>query len=90
MTERVQSSFQASWRQLNAIMWKNWLVKRSHPVTLFAEIMLPVFFMALLMLIKTITTVLTSPAVAYYCGQVNILPNVSISFKKCFINFVLF
>jgi hypothetical protein len=56
-------------RQLNSILWKNWLLKKAHPWSTFAEIMLPVVFMALLILIKLVTTKYDSPNIAFYCGN---------------------
>jgi len=54
---------------LRAILWKNYLLKTSAPVTTIMEIAIPVAFMGLLILIKSVTTSIDSPAVAYYCGQ---------------------
>lgn len=56
-------------KQLKAILWKNYLLKKAHPWSSLAEILLPVFFMALLILIKSITSVYDSPNIAYYCGN---------------------
>lgn len=39
------------------------------PSGFLAELLLPVAFMALLILIKTITSVYDSPNIAYYCGN---------------------
>lgn len=55
--------------QLRAILWKNLLIKWRHPVATTAEIVLPVFFMSILIIIKTITSVYDSPNIAYYCGN---------------------
>lgn len=57
-------------KQLKAILWKNYLVKVSHPISTAAEILLPVLFMALLILIKSITSTYDSPNIAYYCGNI--------------------
>eukprot|EP01031_Cornospumella_fuschlensis_P022275 gene22275-27238_t len=57
------------WNQLKAILWKNWLLKKAHLAGFLAELFLPVAFMALLILIKSITSVYDSPNVAYYCGN---------------------
>lgn len=54
---------------LKAILWKNLLLKRANVFGTLGEILIPVFFMALLILIKSITSVYDSPNVAYYCGQ---------------------
>jgi hypothetical protein len=56
-------------KQLKSILWKNWLLKVSHPWSTAAEILLPVIFMALLILIKQITSSYDSPNVAYTCGN---------------------
>lgn len=58
-----------AWNQLKAILWKNWLLKRAHFSGFMAELLLPVFFMALLILIKNITSKYDSPNVAYHCGN---------------------
>jgi hypothetical protein len=42
--------------QLRAILWKNLLIKWRHPVATTAEILLPVFFMSILIIIKTISS----------------------------------
>ena len=42
--------------QLRAILWKNLLIKWRHPVASIAELLLPVFFMSILIIIKTITS----------------------------------
>ena len=57
-------------KQLKAILWKNYLVKVAHPISTTAEILLPVLFMALLILIKSITSKYDSPNIAYYCGNI--------------------
>ena len=57
-------------RHLKTIIWKNYLLKRSHWMGFAAELLLPVLFMSLLILIKTITSIYDSPNVAYYCGNV--------------------
>ena len=54
---------------LLSILWKNWLLKRANTFGTLGEIFIPVLFMALLILIKSITSVYNSPNVAYYCGQ---------------------
>ena len=56
-------------RQLQAILWKNWLLKKTHAMSTLAEIALPIGFMGLLILIKSITSVSDSPNIAYHCGQ---------------------
>jgi len=56
-------------RQLKAILYKNYLLKRANVLSTAAEVFLPVIFMALLILIKQITTQYNSPNVAYYCGN---------------------
>lgn len=56
-------------RQLQAILWKNWLLKKSHLFSSIAEIGLPIGFMGLLILIKSITSVSDAPNVSYSCGQ---------------------
>mmetsp|Transcript_62430 Transcript_62430/g.122842 ORF Transcript_62430/g.122842 Transcript_62430/m.122842 type:complete len:2323 (-) Transcript_62430:80-7048(-) len=55
--------------QLKSILWKNWLLKKAHFSGLMAEILLPVIFMALLIMIKNLTSVYNSPSIAYYCGN---------------------
>jgi hypothetical protein len=56
-------------RQLRAILWKNVLLKKAHFWATTAEILLPVFFMTILIMIKQITTTYDSPNVAYSCGN---------------------
>lgn len=56
-------------RQLGAILWKNWLLKVAGKWSTVAELLLPVGFMALLILIKSITSVYDSPDIAYHCGN---------------------
>jgi len=56
-------------KQLKAILWKNWLLKITHPWSTAAELFLPVIFMALLILIKQITSSYDSPNVSYSCGN---------------------
>lgn len=56
-------------RQLNVMLWKNYLLKKANVLSLLAELFLPVLFMSLLILIKSITDVYDSPTIAYYCGQ---------------------
>ena len=56
-------------KQLKAILWKNYLLKITHPWSTAAELFLPVIFMALLILIKQITSSYNSPNVAYSCGN---------------------
>jgi hypothetical protein len=56
-------------RQLGAILWKNWLLKVAGKWSTLAELLLPVGFMALLILIKSITSVYDSPDIAYHCGN---------------------
>eukprot|EP01040_Poterioochromonas_malhamensis_P010514 gene10514-11447_t len=60
----------SSWYQLKAILWKNWLQKKAHFSGFLAELLLPVFFMVLLIMIKQITDVYDSPNIAYFCGNV--------------------
>lgn len=55
--------------KLKAILWKNWLLKVTHPWSTAAELFLPVIFMALLILIKQITTSYDSPNISYACGN---------------------
>ena len=56
-------------KQLKAILWKNYLLKITHPWSTAAELLLPVVFMALLILIKQITKSYDSPNVSYSCGN---------------------
>jgi hypothetical protein len=56
-------------RQLSSILWKNWLLKIAHPWSTAAEILLPVLFMAILILIKLVTKKYDSPNIAFYCGN---------------------
>lgn len=51
------------------MLWKNVLLKRTNFLGTLAEICLPVLFMALLIILKNISTLDTSPNIAYYCGQ---------------------
>lgn len=44
-------------------------MKKAHFWATAAEILLPVFFMTILIMIKQITTVYDSPNVAYHCGN---------------------
>lgn len=46
------------------------MLKFAHKWSFAAELFLPVAFMALLILIKSVTDVYDSPAVAFYCGNV--------------------
>eukprot|EP01038_Epipyxis_sp_PR26KG_P005748 gene5748-7937_t len=57
------------WIQLKSILYKNWLLKRAHIAGFAAELLLPVLFLCLLILIKSITDVYDSPDIAYYCGN---------------------
>lgn len=70
-------------KQLKAILWKNWLLKVSHPWSTAAELFLPVIFMALLILIKQITSSYDSPNVSYSCGN-------AVNFFLSFVFFYLF
>ena len=54
---------------LKAILWKNFLLKKANFFGTLAEILLPVLFMGLLIVLKNISTVDDSPDIAYYCGQ---------------------
>ena len=56
-------------RQLKAILWKNVLLKYAHKWSTSAEILLPVLFMAMLILIKLVSTIYDSPDIAYSCGN---------------------
>ncbi|KAG7390389.1 ATP-binding cassette sub- A member 12 [Phytophthora pseudosyringae] len=46
---------------IRALLWKNWLVKRRHPVATACEVMVPVLFIILLGLLKSTTTTVAVP-----------------------------
>lgn len=54
-----------SWRQLRAILRKNWLLKIRHPFTTLTEIMLPTIIMVLLIAIRSTVDTQIHPAQAY-------------------------
>jgi len=56
-------------RQLFALLQKNLLLKISNPAGTLAEIFIPVGFMLLLVYFKSLSSELTSPNVAFSCGQ---------------------
>lgn len=59
----------ASYTRLNAVLTKNVLIMRANWLSTILEIVLPILFMALLTYLKSMTYILESPAIAYYCGN---------------------
>ena len=55
-------------RQYGAALLKNWRLKRASWKATLAELLIPVIAMALLTLLKSISTDYDSPNVAYACG----------------------
>jgi hypothetical protein len=60
-------------QQLKSTLYKNVLLKKANKMGLLLELMLPVGFMCLLILIKSTVDIVSSPNVAYYCGKYIIL-----------------
>lgn len=42
----------SSWEKFKLLLWKNWIIQSRHKVQTFFEIVLPVMFMSLLLLIR--------------------------------------
>ncbi|KAH7463694.1 ABC transporter A family member 1 [Phytophthora ramorum] len=55
------SERRTAWTFLRALLWKNWLIKRRHPVATACEVMVPVVFIILLGLLKSTTTTVAVP-----------------------------
>ncbi|GLD97436.1 hypothetical protein PINS_up006120 [Pythium insidiosum] len=47
---------------VRSLLWKNWLLKKRHPIATFLEVALPCLFIAMLSLLKNQTTEVTVPA----------------------------
>ncbi|GMF13566.1 unnamed protein product [Phytophthora lilii] len=56
------SERRTSWTFLRALLWKNWLIKRRHPLATACEVLVPVLFIILLGLLKSTTTTVAVPA----------------------------
>ncbi|GMF62979.1 unnamed protein product [Phytophthora fragariaefolia] len=51
-----------AWVFLRALLWKNWLIKRRHPVATACEVLVPVVFIILLGVLKSTTTTVAVPS----------------------------
>ncbi|KUF93745.1 Small subunit processome component 20 [Phytophthora nicotianae] len=51
-----------AWTFIRALLWKNWLIKRRHPVVTACEILVPVLFIVLLGVLKSTTTTVDVPS----------------------------
>ncbi|DAZ97518.1 TPA: hypothetical protein N0F65_009786 [Lagenidium giganteum] len=47
---------------MRTLLWKNWLLKRRHPIATAAEVLLPVIFIIIMNLLKRLSTDTTVPA----------------------------
>ncbi|KAE9030907.1 ABC transporter A family member 1 [Phytophthora rubi] len=56
------SERRTAWTFLRALLWKNWLIKRRHPVATACEVLVPVVFILLLGLLKSTTTTVAVPS----------------------------
>ncbi|KAE9296623.1 hypothetical protein PF008_g23949 [Phytophthora fragariae] len=56
------SERRTAWTFLRARLWKNWLIKRRHPVATACEVLVPVVFILLLGLLKSTTTTVAVPS----------------------------
>lgn len=55
-------------QQLKSTLYKNVLLKKANKIGFLMELILPVGFMCLLILIKSTVDIVSSPNIAYYCG----------------------
>ncbi|CAI5718847.1 unnamed protein product [Peronospora effusa] len=51
-----------TWLFIHTLLWKNWLLKRRHPVATFMEIALPCLFILVMSLLKTLVDDVNVPA----------------------------
>ncbi|KAF1782645.1 P-loop containing nucleoside triphosphate hydrolase [Phytophthora cactorum] len=56
------SERRTAWTFIQALLWKNWLIKRRHPVATACEVMVPVLFIILLGVLKSTTTTVAVPS----------------------------
>ncbi|KAG3111793.1 ABC transporter A family member 1 [Phytophthora idaei] len=56
------SERRTAWTFIRALLWKNWLIKRRHPVATACEVMVPVLFIILLGVLKSATTTVAVPS----------------------------
>ncbi|KAF1789925.1 P-loop containing nucleoside triphosphate hydrolase [Phytophthora cactorum] len=56
------SERRTAWTSIRALLWKNWLIKRRHPVATACEVMVPVLFIILLGVLKSTTTTVAVPS----------------------------
>ncbi|KAJ9543250.1 hypothetical protein OSB04_022957 [Centaurea solstitialis] len=61
----TSSSSSSSWRQLKAMLRKNWLLKIRHPYITLSEILLPLVVMLMLMAVRTQVDTKIHPAESY-------------------------
>lgn len=59
----VGEVWSSQFRQLTAVTWKNWLLKKAHVISLIAEVFLPIGVMALLTIIKQVAPIFLSAKV---------------------------
>ena len=67
---------QSAWSKFRLLMWKNWTLQRRHKVQAVLEVLLPLIFTSLLVLIRSLTdaTVFDNPVI-YTPMSVDQLPN---------------
>nr|GEW36328.1 ABC transporter A family member 1 isoform X1 [Tanacetum cinerariifolium] len=63
--KKMTSEKRSSWRQLKAMLRKNWLLKIRHPYITLAEILLPLVVMLMLMAVRTQVDTKIHPAQSY-------------------------
>lgn len=63
--KKIVSERRSSWRQLKAMLRKNWLLKIRHPYITLAEVLLPLVVMLMLMAVRTQVDTKIHPAQSY-------------------------
>lgn len=58
-----------SWDKFKLLLWKNWIIQSRHKVQTVFEIILPVMFMSLLLLIRYLVDPEGVPEPIYYTGE---------------------
>ena len=56
----------SGWNKFLLLMWKNWTVQKRHVVQILAELLLPVVFVSLLVIIRDLVTIEQFPDVTSF------------------------
>lgn len=59
-----------NWDKFKLLLWKNWVIQSRHKIQTFFEIVLPVMFMSLLLLIRFLVDPVDVPQPIYYKGEI--------------------